>query len=65
MDCRKLPGFPGLYEWFDRHQYFVGEVSLHFLLELNTLEFLSVPTYKNLAVVKMLLGCTSKSDVTF
>jgi hypothetical protein len=61
MDCGRLSGVPGLCEFFDRHQYFVGEVSHRFLYELNTLEVLNVPKYKNLAVVKMLLGCESKT----
>jgi len=36
-DCRTLSKVSGACEWFDRHQKFVGEVSRHFKLELNTL----------------------------
>jgi hypothetical protein len=36
------------FEWSERHQICVGEVSVHFHLELNTLGFSSVPTVKNL-----------------
>jgi hypothetical protein len=38
----------GSFEWSDRHKNCVGEVCLYFQLELNTLEFLSIPTDKNL-----------------
>ena len=34
-------------EWFDTHEKCVGEVSLHFQLELNTLEVLNVVRDKN------------------
>ena len=49
MDCRTLSKAPGGgCEWFDGHQKCVGEVSLHFQLELNTLGSLSVHADKNL-----------------
>ena len=35
-------------QWFDRHQKCVGEVSLHFQLEMDTLGVVSVSTDKNL-----------------
>ena len=35
-------------EWFHRHQKCVGDESLHFQLEMNTLGFSNLPTYKNL-----------------
>ena len=34
------------FEWSDRHQICVGEVSFHFQLELNKLGFSNVPTVK-------------------
>ena len=38
----------GCCEWFDRHQKYVGEVFLHFQVELNALWVQSVPTDKNI-----------------
>jgi hypothetical protein len=38
-NCCTLSEIPGAYEWFDRHQKFVGEVSRHFKLEMNTLGY--------------------------
>jgi len=35
-------------EWSDKNQVCVGEASIHFQLELNTLHFSSVPTVRNL-----------------
>jgi hypothetical protein len=46
----------------DMHRHFVGEASLHFQLELYTLGFLSVPTYKYVTEVSMLLGYTAKTE---
>jgi hypothetical protein len=45
-----LQPFKGLggCEWFDRHKKHIGEVYLHFQLELNALGVLSVLIDKNL-----------------
>jgi hypothetical protein len=63
MDCRTISKVSGGCEWFDRQTKCVGEVSLHFQLETDTLQFLSVPTDKRVKVLR--LGesgsCTSKS----
>ena len=48
---RTLPPFRrswGGCEWSDSHQICVGEASIHFQLELNTLHFLSVHTVEKL-----------------
>ena len=45
---RTVDGVVGSCEWFDRHQKCVGEVPLHFELQLNTLGVFICPTVKNL-----------------
>jgi hypothetical protein len=51
-ECRALSNVPGGCEWFDGHKKCVGEVSLHFQLELHALGEggggFSVPTDKTL-----------------
>ena len=48
-------------ECFDRHQKCVGEVSLHFQLELNTIRFSSVSTGCRVEI-NTLLVCISKTN---
>ena len=36
----------GCCEWFEKHKKCVTEVSFHFEMELNTLNFLSAPTFR-------------------
>ena len=48
MDCPTLSKVPGACKWLVRNQKLKGKGSLHFHLELNTLEVLRPLTDKNL-----------------
>ena len=51
LERRALLKVPGpLYEWFDNFKICVEEVSLHFKLEMNILEILSLFTDENLRI---------------
>ena len=63
MDFAAFERYPGGCEWFDRHEKFVGQVSLYFQLDLNTPGSFIVHADKNVRTeISALLDCTCKSE---